>query len=190
MRAASGAQARSPAEEETDSARLSRELRLEHVQIRELSGMMLRLVDENGDLAGAHVSSETSRAAGTRTRRKKSARSRLTASRAPRRGPCAPAARRARSGRSPASARAGPAPLEGHEPCIPDGLGQKMRGRVALSVVEPHVRHPGVERALDVAGDVGVPRLADRDRGGGVGRRHEQSAVPPSERWRRARPPS
>jgi Hemerythrin HHE cation binding domain len=42
-----------PPEEETDSARLSRELRLEHVQIRELSGMMLRLVVENGDLTGA-----------------------------------------------------------------------------------------------------------------------------------------
>ncbi len=42
-----------PPEDETDSARLSRELRLEHVQIRELSGMMLRLVVENGDLTGA-----------------------------------------------------------------------------------------------------------------------------------------
>ncbi len=42
-----------PPEEESDSSRLSRELRLEHVQIRELSGMMLRLVEENGDLAGA-----------------------------------------------------------------------------------------------------------------------------------------
>jgi hypothetical protein len=38
---------------ESDAARLSRELRLEHVQIRELSGMMRRLVEESGDLEGA-----------------------------------------------------------------------------------------------------------------------------------------
>ena len=42
-----------PPEEETAEARLSRELRLEHVQIREVSGMMRRLVEENGDLEGA-----------------------------------------------------------------------------------------------------------------------------------------
>jgi hypothetical protein len=41
------------AAEESSSARLSRELRLEHVQIREISGMMRRLVEVNGDLAGA-----------------------------------------------------------------------------------------------------------------------------------------
>ncbi len=40
-------------EQESSSARLSRELRLEHVQIRELSGMMRRLVEENDDVAGA-----------------------------------------------------------------------------------------------------------------------------------------
>src|SRR5262245_47613508 len=40
-------------EEESPEARLSRELRLEHVQIRELSGMMRRLVEESGDLDGA-----------------------------------------------------------------------------------------------------------------------------------------
>jgi hypothetical protein len=39
--------------EESAEARLSRELRLEHVQIRELSGMMRRLVEESGDLEGA-----------------------------------------------------------------------------------------------------------------------------------------
>jgi len=38
---------------ESASERLSRELRLEHVQIRELSGMMRRLVEDSGDLAGA-----------------------------------------------------------------------------------------------------------------------------------------
>lgn len=44
-----------PGEAAGESApeRLSRELRLEHVQIRELSGMMRRLVVESGDLAGA-----------------------------------------------------------------------------------------------------------------------------------------
>jgi hypothetical protein len=44
-----------PAEEiaETAEARLSRELRLEHVQIRELSGMMRRLLEESGDVDGA-----------------------------------------------------------------------------------------------------------------------------------------
>jgi len=40
-------------EEETAQAKLSRELRLEHVQIRELSGMMRRLVEADGDLPGA-----------------------------------------------------------------------------------------------------------------------------------------
>lgn len=39
--------------DETEEARLFRELRLEHVQIREISGMMRRLLEENGDLAGA-----------------------------------------------------------------------------------------------------------------------------------------
>jgi len=34
-------------------ARLGRELRLEHVQIRELSGMIRRLLDEKEDLEGA-----------------------------------------------------------------------------------------------------------------------------------------
>lgn len=41
------------AEGETAKARLGRELRLEHVQIRELSGQMRRLVEEQGDLEGA-----------------------------------------------------------------------------------------------------------------------------------------
>ena len=41
-----------PGEEEPDPERLGRELRLEHVQIRELSAMMLRLL-EHDDLAGA-----------------------------------------------------------------------------------------------------------------------------------------
>jgi hypothetical protein len=35
------------------AARRARELRLEHVQIRELSGMILRLAADEGDLAGA-----------------------------------------------------------------------------------------------------------------------------------------
>jgi hypothetical protein len=39
--------------EESAEARLSRELRLEHVQIREVSGMMRRLLEERGDLEGA-----------------------------------------------------------------------------------------------------------------------------------------
>ena len=41
-----------PAEVETPEQRLGRELRLEHVQIREISGLMRRLA-ENGDVAGA-----------------------------------------------------------------------------------------------------------------------------------------
>jgi hypothetical protein len=44
-----------PAAEEGDRERLFRELRLEHVQIRELSGMMARLVAERTDLAGARA---------------------------------------------------------------------------------------------------------------------------------------
>jgi hemerythrin-like domain-containing protein len=40
-------------EGETDRERLFRELALEHVQIREVSGMMTRLLGERGDLAGA-----------------------------------------------------------------------------------------------------------------------------------------
>jgi len=42
-----------PSESETESERLGRELRLEHVQIREIVGMMRRLIEERGDLAGA-----------------------------------------------------------------------------------------------------------------------------------------
>jgi len=40
-------------EPEGDAARHSRELRLEHVQIRELSGMIRRLLSERADLDGA-----------------------------------------------------------------------------------------------------------------------------------------
>lgn len=40
-------------EGERADARLSRELRLEHVQVREVSGMARRLLEEKGDLAGA-----------------------------------------------------------------------------------------------------------------------------------------
>lgn len=43
------------AEGETDRERLFRELALEHVQIREVSGMMKRLLGERGDLAGARA---------------------------------------------------------------------------------------------------------------------------------------
>jgi anion-transporting ArsA/GET3 family ATPase len=43
------------AEEEGDRERLFRELRIEHVQIREVSGMMARLVVEKKDLAGARA---------------------------------------------------------------------------------------------------------------------------------------
>ena len=39
--------------DETPRERLARELRLEHVQVRELSGMIRRLLEERGDLAGA-----------------------------------------------------------------------------------------------------------------------------------------
>jgi hypothetical protein len=41
------------AADETPQQRLSRELRLEHVQIRELSAMIRRLLEEREDLAGA-----------------------------------------------------------------------------------------------------------------------------------------
>jgi hypothetical protein len=42
-----------PSPDETPRERLGRELRLEHVQIREVVGMMRRLIVERGDLAGA-----------------------------------------------------------------------------------------------------------------------------------------
>lgn len=42
-----------PTAEEGDRERLFRELRIEHVQIREISGMMARLLVEKNDLAGA-----------------------------------------------------------------------------------------------------------------------------------------
>ena len=42
-----------PGHEESDRERLGRELRLEHVQIRELSGMMRRGLEETGDLEAA-----------------------------------------------------------------------------------------------------------------------------------------
>ncbi len=42
-----------PPDDEGDRERLVRELRLEHVQIREVSGMMARLLVEKNDLAGA-----------------------------------------------------------------------------------------------------------------------------------------
>lgn len=44
-----------PTPEEGDRERLFRELRLEHVQIREVSGMIARLVGEKNDLAGARA---------------------------------------------------------------------------------------------------------------------------------------
>lgn len=44
-----------PKDDESDNDRLFRELALEHVQIRELSGMMARLLGEKGDLAGARA---------------------------------------------------------------------------------------------------------------------------------------
>ena len=40
-------------EGETDADRLFRELRLEHVQMKELSGMIRRVLGESADLAGA-----------------------------------------------------------------------------------------------------------------------------------------
>ena len=45
----------SPPETEADDARLSRELRLEHVQIREVSAMILRQLSEKEDLAAARA---------------------------------------------------------------------------------------------------------------------------------------
>jgi len=42
-----------PHDGEDAAARLVRELRLEHVQVRELSAMIRRLLDEKGDLEGA-----------------------------------------------------------------------------------------------------------------------------------------
>ena len=44
-----------PTAEEGDRERLFRELRLEHVQIREVSGMLVRLLGEGNDLAGARA---------------------------------------------------------------------------------------------------------------------------------------
>ena len=44
-----------PAEGESGRERLFRELALEHVQIREVSGMMARLLGERSDLAGARA---------------------------------------------------------------------------------------------------------------------------------------
>ncbi len=42
-----------PGEQEPEEERLVRELRLEHVQIRELSAMMRRLIEDGRDLRGA-----------------------------------------------------------------------------------------------------------------------------------------
>ncbi|HVE65768.1 MAG TPA: hemerythrin domain-containing protein [Thermoanaerobaculia bacterium] len=44
-----------PGEGESGRERVFRELALEHVQIREVSGMMVRLLEEKGDLAGARA---------------------------------------------------------------------------------------------------------------------------------------
>ena len=44
-----------PAASETESERRARELRLEHVQIREVSGMMRRLLTEKEDLVSARA---------------------------------------------------------------------------------------------------------------------------------------
>ena len=44
-----------PSEDESDRERVFRELALEHVQIREVSGMMRRLLEERRDLAGARA---------------------------------------------------------------------------------------------------------------------------------------
>jgi hypothetical protein len=44
-----------PTADEGDRERLFRELRLEHVQIREVSGMMARLLVERNDLTGARA---------------------------------------------------------------------------------------------------------------------------------------
>lgn len=44
-----------PTAEEGERGRLFRELRLEHVQIREVSGMMTRLLGERNDLLGARA---------------------------------------------------------------------------------------------------------------------------------------
>lgn len=44
-----------PTAEEGERGRLFRELRLEHVQIREVSGMMVRLLGERNDLPGARA---------------------------------------------------------------------------------------------------------------------------------------
>jgi len=42
-----------PTEEESDGTRVSRELRLEHVQVRELSAMIRRILEESQDVGGA-----------------------------------------------------------------------------------------------------------------------------------------
>jgi hypothetical protein len=51
--AAPGGHKLAPTESEADDERLARELRLEHVQVRELSAMMRRLLEEKGDLEAA-----------------------------------------------------------------------------------------------------------------------------------------
>lgn len=44
-----------PGESESDRERLFRELRTEHVQVRELSAMIARVLSERGDLDGARA---------------------------------------------------------------------------------------------------------------------------------------
>ena len=44
-----------PPEAEADREKLFRELRVEHVQVREVSAMILRLLTERGDLDGARA---------------------------------------------------------------------------------------------------------------------------------------
>ena len=44
-----------PPEEEAGRERLFRELRVEHVQVREVSAMIVRLLGERGDLEGARA---------------------------------------------------------------------------------------------------------------------------------------
>jgi len=48
-----------PAEGESGEAALFRELRLEHVQVRELSGMIRRVLSDSGDLAAARTLAAT-----------------------------------------------------------------------------------------------------------------------------------
>ena len=153
-----------PGEGETAAEALSRELRVEHVQIRELSGMMRHVLEDQNDLEGARrLFPNLARRWDAHTTKEERALGPDLDSRHAH-GALARPVELDQEDTLPPSERKF-AVFERHEPCIADRLGKKMRSRIPLPVVEPHVGHPGVERALDVAGHGGIPRLAHRHRG-------------------------